>query len=206
MPRSLTSVTALASCLVLKDIPAESMCLLLEEGRVKKSSAINKKPSWQTMWYGTRGAKTRIWLMWRKALGLNMSDVICCILHGFAVLLHACLNKSWNCHSCNATLSRDVNLTQARQYAVSVRWTYLASDRAQCDWFYVAKVGCREKALNIFALRTIELHFPSNSRVHSGLPMTLCLCHRKAQKQAYHHHVLHNVNVQETEMQCKALL
>lgn len=140
------------------------------------------------MWYGTREAKTCIWLMWRKALCLDMSDVICCILHGSAVLLHACLNKSWNCHSCNATFSRDVNLTQACQYR-----TYLANDRAQCDWFYLAKVGCCKTALNRFALYTAEFHVPSNSRLHSGLPVTLRLCHREAQKQAYHHHVLCNV-------------
>lgn len=78
------------------------------------------KASLQTMWYGTKAAKTSIWLMWRMALCLTMSDVICYILRGSAFLLHAYVNKSWNCHSCDVTFYRDINLTYAWHISLAI--------------------------------------------------------------------------------------
>lgn len=139
------------------------------------------------MWYETRAGKTRTWLRWRAAPHLNMSDAVCYILRGSAVLLHAYLNNS--CNSVIAVTPHSIEVSILRKHPTD--------DRARCAGCYIAQVGRWKIQTNFipfyYLLRTVEFHFSSDLRLHSGLPPTQGLCYREAQKQAYHHHVLHNV-------------
>lgn len=186
------SVTALAWCLVLKDIPVDSIHLLCLKKVEFKIECNKQKTSWKTV-MGQEKLKPAY-----DSCGKGHCAWIC--LMSFVVyfmgLLFYCMPVWTNHETVIAAMPRSVEMSTLRKHGsvpFFVSRTYLGSGHTYCDWFYVAKVGCCKKALNRFALRTAELYFASNSRLHSGSPMTLRLCHREAQEQAYHHHVLRNV-------------